>query len=105
MFGLSPRPFRCRAPEKGGNMLTITLRLSESLLCILRDAGSPKPETSEILVEKGTTIRQILLHQGINPLLVPMAGLTTTRGSQRIEMDTELYADVVLTLYGPLAGG
>ncbi len=86
-------------------MLTITLRLSESLLSIFRDTNSPKQETCEILVASGTTIRQILVSQGISPLLVPMVGRATAQGSQRIDMDTVLDADAVLTLHGPLAGG
>ncbi len=86
-------------------MLTITLRLSESLLSIFRDTNSPKQETCEILVASGTTIQQILVAQGISPLLVPMVGRATARGSQRIDMDTVLDADAVLTLHGPLAGG
>ncbi len=86
-------------------MITITLRLSESLLSIFRDTGSPRQETCEILVEPGTTVRQILAAQGISPLLVPMVGLATDKGSQRIDMDTALDTDAVLTLHGPLAGG
>ncbi|MEH0018274.1 MAG: hypothetical protein V6Z89_01410 [Desulfobacter sp.] len=92
-------------------MITITLRLSESLLCIFRDSGQPRKETVDVRVTPGTTVRDILAGQGINPLLVPMAGLSPpmsgTRGNtqKRVGMDTALDSDGILTLYGPLAGG
>ena len=90
-------------------MLTITLRLSESLLSIFRDAGSPKQETCELQIQEGTTVRKILADQGINPLLVPMAGWCTagedSKHPKRLEMDAVLDQEGALTLYGPLAGG
>ena len=88
-------------------MPAITLRLSESLLCILRDAGSPRSETSRLTVAPGKTVRELLADQGINPLLVPMAGFSDTgsKHQQRIDLTTRLTRDGVLTLYGPLAGG
>ncbi|HCY88046.1 MAG TPA: hypothetical protein DHV36_23115 [Desulfobacteraceae bacterium] len=88
-------------------MPVITLRLSESLLSIFRDAGAKKEETCRITVEKGTTVRTVLAAQAINPLLVPMAGFSKpdTREQQRIDLDTPLTCDGTLTLYGPLAGG
>lgn len=90
-------------------MITITLRLSESLLCILRDAGTPKPETSEICIASGCLVKALLSDQGINPLLVPMVGLSIPasrdKTQKRINMNTFLDQDGILTLYGPLAGG
>ena len=90
-------------------MPTITLRLSESLLCIFRDAGSPKKESCELRVAQGTTVREILADQGINPLLVPMAGWRCagddSKHQKRLEQDAVLDRDGILTLYGPLAGG
>ncbi|MCG8616598.1 MAG: hypothetical protein MI802_10310 [Desulfobacterales bacterium] len=88
-------------------MPAITLRLSESLLCIFRDAGTPKEEISRITIEEGTTVREILATQGINPLLVPMAGFSEpdTLDQQRIDLNTPLNISGTLTLYGPLAGG
>lgn len=87
-------------------MITITLRLSESLLSIFRDAGTPMDETRQIRVETGTTVAQILAQQHINPLLVPMIGLDNGDGrQQRIDIRTALRTDAALTLHGPLAGG
>ena len=86
-------------------MLTITLRLSESLLCIFRDSGKPRPETMDIRVEQGTTVREILVNQGINPLLVPMAALAEDGKNRRVDLATPVTADGTLILYGPLAGG
>jgi hypothetical protein len=88
-------------------MITITLRLSESLLSIFRDSGTPKEETKTIIyrTEKGITVKEILTDQGINPLLVPMVVLDTEAGNNKIDKDTLLEKDSVLTLYGPLAGG
>ena len=86
-------------------MITITLRLSESLLCIFRDSGTPKEETIQCRAEPGITVKEILAGQGINPLLVPMVSLDTKAGNKKISRDTILKKDVVLTLYGPLAGG
>lgn len=82
-------------------MITITLTLSESLLSILRDAGRPAPETRRIRVSPGTPVRQVLIDQGITPLLVPLIFLD----NRKISVDTPLEADGVLTLHGPLAGG
>jgi hypothetical protein len=82
-------------------MITITLKLSESLLSILRDMGCPKQETRRIRVETGTSVRQVLIDQGISPLLVPLIFLDNLK----ISMDTPLETDAVLTLHGPLAGG
>ena len=82
-------------------MITITLKLSESLLSILRDMGCPKQETCRIRVETGTSVRQVLIDEGISPLLVPLIFLDNLK----ISMDTSLETDAVLTLHGPLAGG
>jgi hypothetical protein len=87
-------------PEKKIN-LTFTLKISESLLSILRDMGCPKQETCRIRVESGTPVRQVLLKQGISPLLVPMIFLDNRKAS----VDTQLETDAILTLHGPLAGG
>jgi len=86
-------------------MISITLRLSESLLCILRDSGSPKPETYEIQVVPGTIVKKILADQGINPLLVPMVSFKVNEEHKRIDTGTPMVFDGILTLYGPLAGG
>ena len=86
-------------------MIDITLRLSESLLCILRDSGSPRPETCKIQVAPGTLVKEILAAQGINPLLVPMVSLKTNQENKRIDTGTPMVSDGILTLYGPLAGG
>jgi hypothetical protein len=75
--------------------------MSESLLSILRDAGRPGQPTSRIRVATGTLVRQVLINQGISPLLVPMIFLD----SRKVSMETPLEADGVLTLHGPLAGG
>lgn len=82
-------------------MITITLKLSESLLSILRDMGCPKQETCRIRVYPGTPVRQVLIDQGISPLLVPMIFLD----NRKISENTPLETDAVLTLHGPLAGG
>jgi hypothetical protein len=82
-------------------MITVTLTLSESLLSILRDAGRPGQPTRRIRIAPGTPVRQILIDQGISPLLVPLIFLD----SRKISVDTPLEADGVLTLHGPLAGG
>lgn len=85
--------------------ITLTVRLSESLLSIFTDAqtnaGRSLAETSQIRVEKGTTVRQVLATMGISPLLVPMASLD----NRRVDMDCPLEAEATLTIYGPLAGG
>jgi len=86
-------------------MITITLRLSESLLCIFRDTGAPKKETIQCRAESGITVNEILAGQHISPLLVPMVSLDTGVGNKKISRDTVIKTDVVLTLYGPLAGG
>ncbi|MFO7911730.1 MAG: hypothetical protein R6V15_06165 [Desulfotignum sp.] len=82
-------------------MITLTLKISESLLSILKDTGCPKQETCRIRVEKNIPVRQVLLEQGISPLLVPMIFLD----NRKVSVDTPLEADAVLTLHGPLAGG
>ena len=82
-------------------MINVTLRLSESLLCILRDANNPKEERISLRVESGTTVRNILLAEKIPPLLVPMISLD----DRRTDIHTSLEADGTLTLFGPLAGG
>jgi hypothetical protein len=82
-------------------MITITVKLSESLLSILRDAGRPGQPTCRIRVEAGTLVRQVLIDQGISPLLVPLIFLD----NRKISIDTPLEADGILTLHGPLAGG
>lgn len=88
-------------------MITITLRLSESLLSIFRETKAPKQETCKIQIPSGTLVGALLADQGINPLLVPMVGWSTTEGNckKQIQMNTPLDQDGVLTLYGPLAGG
>ncbi|HKK98911.1 MAG TPA: hypothetical protein VJ943_01580 [Desulfotignum sp.] len=82
-------------------MITITLNMSESLLSILRDTGRPGQQTCRIRLETGASVRQVLLKQGISPLLVPMIFLD----NRKISVDTPLETDAVLTLHGPLAGG
>ncbi|MDT8378711.1 MAG: hypothetical protein RQ739_07450 [Desulfotignum sp.] len=82
-------------------MITITLNMSESLLSILRDAGRPGQPTRRIRVEAGTLVRQVLIDQGISPLLVPLIFLD----SRKVSVDTPLQTNGVLTLHGPLAGG
>jgi hypothetical protein len=81
--------------------ITVTLNLSESLLSIFRDAGSPRKQTWRIRVETGTSVLQVLIEQGISPLLVPIIFLD----NRKISKDTPLETDAVLTLHGPLAGG
>jgi len=86
-------------------MITISLRLSESLLCIFRDTGSPRPETSRISVPAGTRVHEIMAAQGINPLLVPMASFKAGKENKRVDKDSPITTNGILTLYGPLAGG
>lgn len=86
-------------------MITITLQLSESLLCIFRDTGAPREETIHCRAVPGVTVKKILIDQGINPLLVPMVAMDTRAGNKKIDHNTRLEKDIVLTLYGPLAGG
>jgi len=82
-------------------MINITLRLSASLLSILKDAGNPKDETIFLQVEKGITIRQILLSERISPLLVPLISID----SKKQDVNTLVETDETITLIGPLAGG
>lgn len=82
-------------------MITITLNMSESLLSILRDTGRPGQPTCRIRLQAGTLVRQVLIDQGISPLLVPMIFLD----NRKISVDTPLETDGILTLHGPLAGG
>ena len=82
-------------------MIHIKLRLSESLLCILKDVNNPKDETIHLQAKRGTTIKEILLKEKINPLIVPMV----TIGNTKIDIRTALEKDVTVTLFGPLAGG
>ncbi|MBF0258878.1 MAG: hypothetical protein HQK62_08585 [Desulfamplus sp.] len=82
-------------------MITITLRLSQSLLSILNDVNNPKQETYSLQVKKGTTIKEILLKEGISPLLAPMVAVD----SIRVDINTYLDTDKTITVYGPLAGG
>ena len=82
-------------------MITITLNMSESLLSILRDAGRPGQPTCRIRLQAGTLVRQVLIDQGISPLLVPMIFLD----NRKISVDKQLETDGILTLHGPLAGG
>ncbi len=82
-------------------MINVTLRFSESLLSILRDVNHPGSEAGEIRVETGATVRRLLRSLSINPLLVPMI----VQDTRRIDVDTPLDRDCVLTLHGPLAGG
>jgi hypothetical protein len=86
-------------------MITIRLRLSESLLSLFRDSGSPKKEILLCRTEPGITVKEILADQNINPLLVPMVSMEAGTAQKRISRDTILREDAVLTLYGPLAGG
>ena len=87
--------------KKGEAMIEITLRLSESLLCILRDANNPKEERLSLRVERGTSVGEILAMEKIPPLLVPMISV----GEERGELATALERDETITLIGPLAGG
>lgn len=82
-------------------MINIKLKLSESLLCILRDINNAKAETYELQVEKGTTIRELLLMEGISPLLAPMI----TIENQKKDVHTPLNKDETVIIFGPLAGG
>lgn len=82
-------------------MITIELKLSASLLCILKDINKAGVETCTLQVEKGTTIRQILLMQGISPMLAPMI----TIDNQKVGLDAVVGADQCVTIFGPLAGG
>ncbi|WDP91628.1 MAG: hypothetical protein HUN04_18745 [Desulfobacter sp.] len=86
-------------------MITITLRLSESLLCIFRDNGDPRPESCKIQVAEGTTVKEILAGQHISPLLVPMISFKSGSENRRLETSAAITSEGVLTLYGPLAGG
>ena len=82
-------------------MINIELKLSASLLCILEDVNKPKPEAYTLQVKKGTTIRELLLMEGINPLLAPMVSIE----NQKISLHTTLDKDETVTIFGPLAGG
>ena len=82
-------------------MINIELKLSASLLSILKDVNKSKPETYTLQVKKGTTIRDLLLMEGINPLLAPMV----TIENQKIPLYTALDKDETVTIFGPLAGG
>ena len=82
-------------------MITVTLRLAQSLRCILADAGNEQPEVLTVEVEPGTRIREVMHALGINPLLVPMV----VRDKQKIDITTPLDMDTTLTFHGPLAGG
>ncbi len=86
-------------------MITITLTLSESLLSIFRDSAAPRSETTQIKVDPGVTVKEILISQNIYPLLVPMASFGTDEKSKRVDMNTPINKSGTLTLYGPLAGG
>ena len=82
-------------------MIQIELRLSESLLSILRDTENPKTEIRHLEVARGATLREILATEGISPLLVPMA----TIDNQRVDLDIAIERETTITLIGPLAGG
>ncbi len=82
-------------------MIHITLRLSESLLCILKDVNNPKDETIHLQAKRGTTIKEILLKEKINPLIVPMVTVNNTK----VNIHHALDKDTTITLFGPLAGG
>lgn len=82
-------------------MINIKLRLAESLLCILKDVNNPKQENIALQVEKGTTIKEILLREGINPLLAPMV----TIGNKKMDIHFPVEKDETITLFGPLSGG
>ncbi|MBF0468325.1 MAG: hypothetical protein HQK61_05510 [Desulfamplus sp.] len=82
-------------------MITITLRLSQSLLSILNDVNNPRPETCYLQVKQGTTIKEVLLKEGINPLLAPMVSIDNIK----VDIDTVVETDKTITVYGPLAGG
>ncbi|SMC64962.1 hypothetical protein SAMN02746065_106107 [Desulfocicer vacuolatum DSM 3385] len=82
-------------------MINIKLKLSASLLCILKDVNNIKPEISTLKVKKGTTIRELLLMERINPLLAPMVSI----GNQKVDLRTTLDKDETVTVFGPLAGG
>ena len=87
--------------------LTLELRLSESLMCIFREVGPGVAESAEVTVPVGTRVREILVNQGINPLLVPMVLFRESggAGNRQLGMNDSLDASGTLTLYGPLAGG
>jgi molybdopterin converting factor small subunit len=82
-------------------MINIKLKLSASLLCILEDVNNAKEETYTLQVKKGTTIREVLLMEGISPLLAPMV----TIENQKVDLHTALDKDETVTIFGPLAGG
>lgn len=82
-------------------MINIKLKLSASLLCILRDINNAKAESYAVQVKKGTTIAQLLLMEGISPLLAPMI----TIENQKKDIHTPLNKDETVTVFGPLAGG
>lgn len=82
-------------------MVNITLRLSESLLSILKDINNPREERYSIQVERGTTIKEILVKDGISPLLAPLV----TIDNIRVDIDIPMEMDNTITLYGPMAGG
>ncbi len=86
--------------------ISITITLAESLLSIFRDSqAAPRPETTKIKVAPSVTVKDILIAQGINPLLVPMVFFGTGKKNERVDMNTPIKASGTLTLYGPLAGG
>jgi len=87
------------------DMITITLRLSESLLSIFGDKGSPMQEIIKYKTTPGITVTAIIAEQGIHPLLVPMVAITTPNGQKRMDKDRVINTDTELILYGPLAGG
>ena len=82
-------------------MLNIKLKLSASLLCILKDVNNAKEESYTLQVKEGTTIRELLLMEGISPLLAPMV----TIENQKMPIHTALDKDETVTIFGPLAGG
>ncbi len=82
-------------------MLNIKLKLSASLLCILKDVNNAKDESYTLQVKEGTTIREVLLMEGISPLLAPMV----TVGTHKVDLQTSLKKDEAVTIFGPLAGG
>lgn len=86
-------------------MVQITFKLSESLLSIFRDSQTPFNETFNVCVIPGKSVSEILIDQGINPLLVPMVARQCGKQNIRLDKDTAITEDTVLILHGPLAGG
>lgn len=81
--------------------MRITLRLSESLLSIYRASEKEFDETIVLDLDGSMSIRQVLQHVGINPILTPLISIE----GQTYGLDHILEDSSVITLIGPLAGG